>query len=226
MADPEVLLSGVLLNQPLGGVLRHNAELLPRVAALLESAGGGLSVMEGSKPVGFPLPPSVRRLSTRVPANPRLLRVVSEGFVLRNLLDQSSRHFDLIHFAHLPVPRRLPLPFTLTLHDMRSFELAGVPTAARLAAKELHRSAVKRASLVVTVSETVAAALMRNFGISDERIRIVPNAGDHFKVLPRRVGCDAPILHVGHLERRKNIELLIGSGDEVVKAVAIQIAQT
>ena len=76
MADPEVLLSGVLLNQPLGGVLRHNAELLPRVATLLESAGGGLSVMEGSKPVGFPLPPSVRRLSTRVPANPRLLRVV------------------------------------------------------------------------------------------------------------------------------------------------------
>ena len=58
MANPEVLISGVLLNQPLGGVLRHNAELLPRVAALLESAGGGLSVMEGPKPVGFPLPAS------------------------------------------------------------------------------------------------------------------------------------------------------------------------
>ena len=209
MADPEVLLSGVLLNTPMGGALRPNAELLPRVATLLESAGGGLSVMEGSKPVSFPLPASVRRLPTRVPANPRLLRVASEGFMLRNLLDQSSRRFDLIHFAHIPVPRRLPLPFTLTLHDMRSFELAEAPKTARLVAKELHRSAVKRASLVVTVSETVAAALMKNFDISDDRIRIVPNAGDHFAVLPRRFDCDAPILHVGHLERRKNIELLI-----------------
>jgi hypothetical protein len=39
MADPEVLLLGVLLNTPIGGALRHNAELLPRVATLLESAG-------------------------------------------------------------------------------------------------------------------------------------------------------------------------------------------
>ena len=43
----------------MGGALRHNAELLPRVATLIESAGGGLSVMEGSKPVSFPLPASV-----------------------------------------------------------------------------------------------------------------------------------------------------------------------
>ena len=37
-AAPRVLLSGVVLSQPMGGVRRHNQELLPRVAELLRDA--------------------------------------------------------------------------------------------------------------------------------------------------------------------------------------------
>ena len=61
---PRVLVSGVVLGQPMGGVRRHNAELLPRAAALLSEAGGELVVMEGREPVAFELPPEVRRLQS------------------------------------------------------------------------------------------------------------------------------------------------------------------
>jgi len=209
MTGPRVLVSGVVLNQPMGGVRRHNAELLPRAAALLRLVGGELSVMEGSEPVGFPLPTSVRRVRTWVPAHPRLARALSEGIRIRHLLGHSSDRFDVVHFGHLPVPRRLPIPFTLTLHDLRFIEPDETSGIGRLLASRLCRSALERAALVITVSETVATTLVQSFDVAPEKIRIVPNAADHLTVHPRRVKEDAPILHVGHLEPHKNVELLI-----------------
>jgi len=209
MKGPRVLISGVVLNQPMGGVRRHNAELLPRVAELLESVGGGLSVMEGSEPVGFPLPASVKRVPTRVPAQPRLARVIREGPTVRRVLSQADHKFDLVHFGHMPPPRRLPLPFTLTLHDLRGMEPGQTSRISRAVARKLHQSAVERAALIVTVSETVATALLQSFDVAPEKIRVVPNAADHLTVHPRRVKEDAPILHVGHVERHKNVGLLI-----------------
>ncbi|SVE55683.1 uncharacterized protein METZ01_LOCUS508537, partial [marine metagenome] len=206
---PRVLVSGVVLSQPMGGVRRHNAELLPRVAELLESVGGGLSVMEGSEPVGFPLPPSVIRVPSRVPAHPRLARVIREGPAIRHVLSQADHKFDLVHFGHMPPPRRLPLPFTLTLHDLRGAESGQASRLSRAAARRLHRSAVDRATLVMTVSETVSMALISNYGASSGRIRVVPNAADHLEVRPRSLDQNAPILHVGHVERHKNVGLLI-----------------
>jgi len=41
------------------------------------------------------------------------------------------------------------------------------------------------------------------------RVRVVPNAADHFEPLPREPREDAPLVHVGHVEPRKNIELLL-----------------
>jgi glycosyltransferase involved in cell wall biosynthesis len=79
----------------------------------------------------------------------------------------------------------------------------------RAVAWKLHQWAVERAALVITVSETVATALLQCFDVAPGKIRVVPNAADHLTVRPRRVEEDAPILHVGHLERHKNIELLI-----------------
>ena len=193
----------------MGGVRRHNAELLPRVATLLATRGGKLSVMEGLEPIEFALPPSVTRFRTRVPLGPVWKRAISEGSSIRRLLNEPDRDYDLVHFGHLPVPRTLSIPFTLTIHDMRSIEKANNPRIARATAERLHRSAVERAACVITVSETVAADLVRYFDIGPERIRIVPNAADHVAVLPRDVGKDAPILHVGHVERHKNLELLI-----------------
>ena len=69
--------------------------------------------------------------------------------------------------------------------------------------------AVRAAARAITVSETVRAELLARFGLAPERVAVVPNAGDHLAVLPRAPAPDAPLLSLGHLERRKNLELLL-----------------
>ena len=105
MTAPRVLVSGVVLSLPMSGVIRHNRELLPRVARLLEEGGGRLAVLDGADPVPFALPESVERFPSGVPAEPALARAAVEGRALRRALAQGS--FDLVHTGHLPAPRAL-----------------------------------------------------------------------------------------------------------------------
>jgi glycosyltransferase involved in cell wall biosynthesis len=209
---PRVLLSAVVLSQPMGGVRRHNQELLPRVAELLRSAGGSLTLMEGSQPIAFAVPDHVERLPSSVPAHPALVRATLEGSALRKHLaaaEAAGRRFDLLHTAHLPMPRHLPVRASLTLHDLRSLELAHTPMSRRLLARKVIGSAVETAACVLTVSETVRAQLLERFRVDPARVTVVPNAADHFTPLPRARGPEAPLLHVGHVEPRKNLELLV-----------------
>ncbi len=207
---PRVLVSGVVLSQAMGGVQRHNRELLPRAARLLARAGGGLAVLAGREGLAFEMPAEVELLSSRVPSGPPLVRSLSEGRALRSALALAAsrgRPFDLVHTAHLPAPRELGVPFTLTLHDLRALELAHTPFSRRFFARSVVGAALQRAAAVITVSETVRASLAARFGA--RRLAVVPNAGDHLPVLARAPGELAPLLHVGHLEPRKNLELLL-----------------
>ncbi len=73
MRAPRVLLSGVALAQPMGGVVRHNLELLPRLARLLADAGGGLTILEGRERIAFELP-GIERVASDVPPRPPFAR--------------------------------------------------------------------------------------------------------------------------------------------------------
>jgi glycosyltransferase involved in cell wall biosynthesis len=204
---PRVLVSGVVLAQPMSGVVRHNRELLPRVARLLESQDGRLALMEGRDPVPFELPDSVERLPSDVPPGPALRRAALEGRALRRCLTDGA--FDLVHTAHLPVPRVLPVPFTVTLHDLKSLTLRSESLVRRLLGPGVVGHAVARAAGVIVVSETLARELCERFHVAPERVHVVPNGADHLPLLPRRPGPDAPLVQVGHLERRKNVELVL-----------------
>ena len=207
-----VLISGVVLSQPMGGVRRHNAELLPRAARHIAETGGTLSVLEGRQRVAIELPLEIERLPSNVPASPPILRATFEGRALSKAVREAAeagRPFDLVHTAHLPVPRSLPVPYTLTLHDLRSLDLAHTPLSRRLFARGVVAQAVEGAAAVFTVSETVRARILESWRVAPERVRVVPNAADHFTPLPRDLGEGAPILHVGHIVPRKNLELLI-----------------
>jgi len=206
---PRVLVSGVVLGQPMGGVRRHNAELLPRVASLLEEGGGGLGVLEGEPPIPFALPPEVERFPSDVRADALLVRASKEGKRLKAVLRAaraSGRPFDLVHTAHLPVPTGLPVPYTLTLHDLRDTAL-DTGRVRGLVSRTVIRTAVHHAACTIAVSTTVRNTLAAGF--APRRTAIVPNAGDHLPVLERVENPAAPLLHVGHLEPRKNLELLV-----------------
>ncbi len=207
---PRVLVSGVVLGQPVGGVRRHNAELLPRAAEILRAGGGSLAVLEGALAIPFELPDHVECIPSRVPWRPPTMRALLEGRALARALHDAARAgrpFDLLHTGHLPVPRGLSVPFTLTIHDLRDLELASARRSRRFIARHVIRSAVEQAACTITVSETVRAALEQRF--RPRRVHVVPNAADHLPVHERTVERGAPLIHVGHLEPRKNLELLL-----------------
>jgi len=209
---PRVLVLGAVLSQGRGGVWRHNRELLPRAARLLSEAGGGLAVLEGREPPSFELPPEVERLASKVPPRPVLRRALAEGHALRRLLaerEAEGRPFDLVHTAHLPVPRGAPAPLAILLHDLRALRLSHTPFSRRLIAREVLGQAARRARVLMTVSETMAEELATELDVERASIHVVPNAGDHLDPLPRRVTADAPLLCIGHLEPRKRPALLV-----------------
>ena len=205
-----VLVSGVVLAQGPGGVVRHNRELLPRVAERLARDGGRLAVLLGRDGISFELPATVERLPSTVPSGPPLARAAREGHALRAALEAARARgapFDLVHTGHLPAPRRLPVPSTLTLHDLRALELAHTPFSRRFFARSVIGAAVTRAAAVITVSETVGAAIRERF--APRAAFVVPNAGDHLEVQPRATSSGAALLALGHVEPRKNLELLL-----------------
>jgi len=207
-----VLVNGVVLDQPMGGVRRHNAELLPRLARLLHEAGGSLTVMEGKGGLAIDLPAEVERIASVVPSRPPLLRALREGRALTRTCKEAAaagRPFDLVHTGHLPAPRALPAPLTLTIHDLRNLDLANSAHSRRLIARSVIGHALHCAAAVFTVSEFTAQRLREEWPAVTEKLSLVPNAADHFEPLPRKPGEDACLLHLGHLEPRKNLELLV-----------------
>lgn len=215
---PRVLVSGVVLDQPMGGVWRHNLELLPRVARLLREAGGDLAVLVGKGGLACDLPPEIERIPSGVPSRPLLVRAAREGRALNDAARAGS--FDLVHVAHLPAPRRLDVPTTITLHDLRALDLPHTPFSRRLVAKAVIGRALRDARGVFAVSEWMAERLRAGWPDVAARVSVVPNAGDHFEPLDvpaeARRAPGAPLLHLGHLEPRKNL-------DVVLRALALDV---
>ncbi len=207
-----MLVSGVALSQPMGGVRRHNMELLPRVGERLAASGGQLTILEGRDGIPFPLPECIERIPSSVPARHPALRALHESRALERLARESAASgtpYDFIHTAHFPAPRSLSVPMSVTVHDLRSFDLEHTPISRRLLARGFVGPALERAARVFTVSESVRASLAKHWPGTAGKTAVVPNAGDHFDPLPRNASANAPILHIGHLEKRKNLQLLI-----------------
>jgi len=200
-----LLVSGVVLDQPMGGVRRHNQELLPRLARHLREAGGHLAVLAGRGGLPFDLGSDVEVLESDVPPRPIPMRALRESRALARAVREGE--FDLVHTAHLPAPRHLPVPFTITIHDLRSLSGAHTPFSRRLVAKQVVGHALEAAARVLTVSEFTAAALRDARPGVAERLTLVPNAADHFEPLPRAPQDE--LLCLGHVEPRKNLELVL-----------------
>ncbi len=209
---PRVLVLGSVLGQEMGGVRRHNQELLPRAAQLLLERGGGLSVLEGQVPCAFDLPASIERIPSSIPPRPILRRAMAEGRTLRKLLDERTREgrpFDLVHSAHQPLPRGFDTPLSLLIHDLRSLRKAHSSFSRRLLARQLLGRSSRRARCLMTVSESMADEIASSLQLERATIHVVPNGADHFVPLERAPHPRGALLCVGHLEPRKNQQLLL-----------------
>jgi glycosyltransferase involved in cell wall biosynthesis len=207
-----VLVSGVVLAQPMGGVRRHNQEMLPRVAEMLAERGGSLAVMAGRDAIAFALPPEIEVLPSPVPARPALARAALESRWLRKYALEArerGRPFSLIHTAHLPAPRAMEIPFTITLHDLKSVASPSEPFARRIVGRRVLRDALDRAAAVIVVSQALRDEVRELFDVPLAKLHVVANGADHLPYSRRRPARDAPLVCVGHLEPRKNVELLL-----------------
>jgi glycosyltransferase involved in cell wall biosynthesis len=131
------------------------------------------------------------------------------------------RRPDVLWAPESVLPRWSPVPTVVTIHDLASLQLAGIKSDAHVRGvrSQVARSS-RRATRVIAVSRTTAEDLQDHFGLDDETVRIVPNGVDdaftpgdrdaaHLAVRDRW-GIAAPfVLHVGALEPRKGLDVLI-----------------
>ncbi|QDU68648.1 glycosyltransferase family 4 protein [Engelhardtia mirabilis] len=218
--SPRVLVLGAVLGQPRGGVQRHNAELLPRAARLLRARGGSLAVLVGAEPPSFDCGEDVELLESAVPAGPPARRARAESRAVAAAIDHATgagSPFDLVHTAHLPIPSKRGLrgtPLTVTLHDLRQVNAELVGSLRAFAGRFAYRAVARRAARLLFVSDEVRAQFQLRHPRVVGRADVVPNAGDHLRVVERGARARSYLepgylLHVGHLEPRKNLGLAL-----------------
>src|SRR5260370_1368852 len=125
---------------------------------------------------------------------------------------------DVYHAIDPRLPRRSPVPFAVTLHDLIPWAWGGPAMRGERFRFWPGRRLLRRADLILAVSQATADDAVRLSKVSPKRIRIVPEAaGDEFKPRPgavdrvrRRWGL-APgyLLFVGALDARKDPDSLL-----------------
>jgi glycosyltransferase involved in cell wall biosynthesis len=136
------------------------------------------------------------------------------------------RHRPDVYWAPETVlPRRPGAPAVVTVHDVAPLLFPGSkpPAVERIYRTAIPRS-VRAAARVICVSRTTAADVTARWGVAAERIRVIPNGvddqftpGDREAARRRvrdRFGVLEPyVLHVGSLEPRKGLDVLVGAAD-------------
>jgi glycosyltransferase involved in cell wall biosynthesis len=133
----------------------------------------------------------------------------------------TGRRPDVLWAPESVLPRWAPVPTVVTVHDLASLRLAGIKPDSHVqdVRTEVARSA-HRATRVIAVSQTTAADLEDYFGVGEETVRVVPNGVDDAfapgdrdaarAAVQERWGIAMPfVLHVGALEPRKGLDVLI-----------------
>ena len=199
-------LVATLVSGPASGAERRLLCLAPRLAA----RGIEVVLFVSDRIERFPLPPGDRItfIPLGIPPRPALARAAAERLLLPRAV---RRHrLDLLDIDHYPIPPIRDTPVVATLHDLR--HLGGhprAPLARRLLARRVYATSLARAAAVVAVSAFTARQIEERLGVPRARLTVVPNAADHLESPVRPVAAGDSLLHVGHVEPRKNLEVLI-----------------
>lgn len=192
-----------------GGIPKY----LTRIAAELIAAGDEVSLLANTRRLDRPVP-GAYEVGVRVKG----MSVWREAFLPLWL----ARHRpDVLWAPESQLPRLCPVPSVITIHDLASLRFPGVKPEdhVRRFRADVARSA-RRATRVIAVSQTTAADISSLYGLGADRVRVVPNGvddafspgdrGASVAAVRERWGVEEPfVLHVGSLEPRKGVEVLI-----------------
>ena len=155
---------------------------------------------------------------SRWPTERRLIRIAWEQLIWPWLA--ARRKLDLLHSMAFVTPWLTPRPAIVTVYDLSFMYFpAAFPAAQRWYLTSQTARSVRRARRVITISESGRQDVHRFFAVPLARIDVVyPGVDGTYRPLPLddvtafRQREDLPerfILHVGTLQPRKNIPLLI-----------------
>ncbi len=204
-----------------GGIPKY----LSRIAAELIAGGDRVDLLANTRRMDRPVP-GAHEVGVRVKGTDSLWR---QGFLPLWL---AAARADVLWAPESVLPRRSPVPTVATIHDLASLRLPGIkpPAHVRLFETTVARS-VRRATRTIAVSATTAADVETFYGVGADRVRVVPNGvdgaftpGDRAAALAavrERWGIEAPfVLHVGSLEPRKGIAVLVEAAALAARAGA------
>jgi glycosyltransferase involved in cell wall biosynthesis len=202
-----VAIAGWLHGLDPSGAGRRQRGLLGALAGKLHS-NEQVTVLHGGSPPPEP-PPGISFHSLPIPAAPTWRRILAERRHLARALEAIGS--NVLDLASLPVPRGLPCPVVLTLHDLR--DLGPFRRRPRFLTRLAMRSALRRVAHVLVPSGFTATELRAASGGLLPPFTIVPNGVEaRFFAEPAAPSPDGPyLLHVGHLESRKNLLLLLSA---------------
>jgi len=169
-----------------------------------------------------------------VPVRPRLQkdfstpqRLIWDQFTFPRLA--GGHKVDLIHQPCFSAPLFFRKPVVVTIHDIISILYPkNIPFASRMFYSKWMPFSYRRAAQIITISESTKRDIVKVLGINKDKITVIPLAvDDKFKkaVTPaqlhqvkKKYHLPAKyILHIGTLEPRKNLGLLIKAFSEVIK---------
>jgi len=124
---------------------------------------------------------------------------------------------DVVQIEALPVPTNHKVPVLLSLHDLRQrySSFWPHPTFAKLYAKLLLSRAIARTAGVLALSIWGATEISKELVVDKEKVHVIspiaPTAAEiPFDFIPpERLQSGEFIVAVGHLEPRKNLEILV-----------------
>jgi glycosyltransferase involved in cell wall biosynthesis len=125
----------------------------------------------------------------------------------RLLLETRAPRAELFHGLNQRLPRACPRRTVTTFHDL--FVLTGdysTPEFRRRFAEQA-RDAANRSDLVLAVSEFTAGQVRDLLGVPADRVRVIPHGASSRRA--PSVAREKLILHVGAIQRRKNLVRLI-----------------
>jgi alpha-1,3-rhamnosyl/mannosyltransferase len=136
----------------------------------------------------------------------------------------AARHRpDVLWAPEGVLPRFTPVPGVVTVHDLAPLLFPGSkPPELERSYRTIRRRSARAARRVICVSETTARDAAERWGVPRDRLAVIPNGVDeHFRPGDRdaaratvrdRFGLERPyVLHVGSLEPRKGLDVLLAA---------------